>query len=113
MNKYGNLINNILDDSKDQVPIVGMGATLLMWSDRVPYVITEVLSDCRVAAARVGYTIEDYYVGYGEADLSKIMGEPEIFILRKNGRWVKKGQDLKQGQTLKIGVATIYRDPHF
>jgi hypothetical protein len=39
---YGSLINNLYDNSKTTAPEVGMGATILMWSDRHAATITEI-----------------------------------------------------------------------
>jgi hypothetical protein len=40
--RTGNLISNIMLDSEPKVPAVGMGITVLMWTDRMPGTIISV-----------------------------------------------------------------------
>jgi hypothetical protein len=40
--RHGSLVNHLMDRSLSPVPVVGMGATELMWSDRHPYTIIAV-----------------------------------------------------------------------
>lgn len=37
----------------------------------------------------------------------------EVYTLRKNGRWVRRGSSLRGGNTLSQGRRDYYRDPHF
>jgi hypothetical protein len=40
-------------------------------------------------------------------------GETIVFTLRKNGRWVKKGQSMRNGTSLSIGHRSEYYDYSF
>lgn len=40
--RYGSGINHFLSQDPSFKPTVGMGATLLMWSDRVAYTVVEI-----------------------------------------------------------------------
>lgn len=42
MKMYGSVVNRMAERTLQPVPVVGMGATMQLWSDRVPYTVVEV-----------------------------------------------------------------------
>ena len=40
-------------------------------------------------------------------------GTGATYSLRRNGRWVRQGQDMKTGQRVSLGDARYHQDPHF
>lgn len=107
----GSLINHIMSGSAMPTPEVGMGATILSWSDRHAATITEVSK----SGKRIG-VVEDIATrtdnnGMSDSqsyDYSPGNGGPRYFTLRKNGAWVAEGESMK-GQRILIGT----RDSHF
>lgn len=114
----GSLINLISSGSKMPAPVVGMGATILMWTDRVATTIVAVRTtkDGRPKEVDVvpdiatplfeGMTDSQSYE-YAPGD-----GAPEIFTLRRNGAWVRKGASIS-GTRLAIGRRDHYYDFSF
>jgi len=112
----GSLTNYLLSGTKGQpTPEVGMGATLLGWTDRHAYTIVE------VAARRIGaqrdnaIRIDDN--GMSESQDYRYEPQPtarvEHFTLRKNGAWVKEGESMRGGARLRIGDRREYYDFSF
>lgn len=101
-------------------PEVGMGATYLCGSDRYAGTIIEVMTnkqgqingfvwqqDKAVRADKNGYSEDQTYHYEPNPDAAK-----QIITLRKNGRWVEKGQDQKSF-AYAVGVKRQYSDPCF
>ena len=101
-------------------PAVGMGVTMLYWTDRYAATIVEVSRGGKKVAvqkdkstylpkngrSRYETEMQDYtYEANPHAPV-------EYFTLRKNGRWVRLGSDMK-GTSLMLDVRDEYRDPHF
>lgn len=96
-------------------PQVGLGGTVLMYSDTYPVTIVrvqprEIVVQEDKATPIPGRTwplkADDYtYESDPKARL-------EIFTLRKNGRWVKAGQSMN-GERLMVGPRKKYLDPSF
>ena len=115
----GSLIN-LLTASKTRgqpTPEPGMGATLLMWSDRHAYTIDTVsASGKRLTARRDNATRTD---DGGMTDSGQTYdfsynpdAAPETFSLRVNGRWIRSGEGLN-GTVLRIGERYKYHDFSF
>jgi len=121
----GSLINAIGRQTKDIVePKVGVGCTVLMWSDRHPATIVEVSPSKRSV-----WVVENRYrnvPGHCNAftEDQKYIIDPlppekmdrkyaEEYTLRKIGKYVAKGSPYLGGSVLLIGVQEVYRDPHF
>ena len=98
-------------------PKVGMGATLVVGSDRYPYTIIIVSENKKtIWATPDGYKPTSRHDYYGTQDYiytTVINATAEEFTLRKNGRWVKKGESLHTGLGLHIGERRAYQDPSF
>lgn len=116
MKIYGNIINRVKENIKSLTAEVGMGATMMLWSDRVPYTIHKV-DDKKLWASMDNAKMvkgnaqseKQHYV-YSNLNQDK----PErwiLFTLRKDGRW-HQGTTL-QGSILLIGRRERYDDPSF
>lgn len=93
-------------------PTVGMGATMLMHSDRHAYTIVEVVSDKEVVVQQDNAVRTDKN-GLSESQTYEYspnpQGEKHTVTLRKHGGWVTK----KGHQRWHIGERREYRDPSF
>lgn len=86
-----------------------LGATLAVGSDSYPYTVIEMGERTLLARAddyKFNPATQDY--DYFENDSR----EPEVFTLRKNKRWYKKGDTMK-GCFLYVGRRRAYFDPSF
>lgn len=113
---FGNLTNRVMEGSKQPVPEVGMGATECMWSDRHAYTIIAVYGkgdkvttitvqrDKAVRTDKNGMSDSQSYTYTPDPD-----GETKTVTLRKNGKWITKGEPLKNGTGWLIG----HRDEHY
>jgi hypothetical protein len=108
---YGSLVNAIRNQTRSLKPEVGMGVTELMYSDRHPYTVVEILSDKRIVVQvddskridRNGFSEEQKYEYTRRPDSERI----ELF-LNKWGRWKRRGDS--QGSTFLIGKREEYYD---
>lgn len=112
----------------------GMGATMFVGSDRYAMVVTSVLSPKRITVSHVmdghmnefktnenGIMIlpEDCLEVYASHDVKDKWGQyisyyhPIEYTLRKNGRWMRKGDGMWGTSSIHIGHAENYRDPSF
>ncbi len=110
---YGSLTNRLMTDSLQKVPVVGMGATVLMHSDRKAVTIVSVsengksLEITRDNAKRIdnnGMCETQEYEYTQRPD-----GQRTTYTKRKNGSWVRKGEPM-HGQGLLIGERDEYYD---
>ncbi len=103
-------------------PEVGMGATIIYWSDREPATITEVSKDFKKVwivqddAKRTDSNgaSEDQRYEYTSKPRFTEEGEDTaiLYTLRKNGRYVRKG-DTMNGNSILIGRRRKYHDYSF
>jgi len=108
MRVYGNLINRILEDSVSPTLIeVGMGATIHLWSDRIPATVTKVSPS--------GKTIEitedrvtEWKDHYGMSFAPNPHGHVYTVRLGKRG-W----RALRTREGVTLGARAAYRDPSF
>ena len=98
-------------------------ATINGWSDCYPATIikrtatTITLQRDRTANLSSTETIESgraFAQGHGDLTaFTRDYDAPlEIYSLRKNGRWIKRGESLR-GRALTLGHRRYYRDPSF
>jgi hypothetical protein len=112
----GSLINNIWGDSQQPTPEVGMGATVLMWTDRTACTIVEVVNDKTIVVTADKATRTD---DWGMSDAQSYLYETQpdghrvTYTLRKNGAWIAQGQSMKNGNRLAIGIRNTYYDYSF
>lgn len=111
---YGSVTNRFEERQNFPMPVVGMGATELMWSDRHAYTIVRVFSPTKIwvqqdKAIVVKGSIHDGSAVYVfEEDPSR----PEKLVtFRKDGKW-HEGGTIK-GTPFAIGYRDEYYDPTF
>jgi phage gp46-like protein len=96
-------------------PTVGEGATISLWADSHPQTIIEVSSDLKTVtvqqdSAKVDPNAKPYANKWiVEKDPQ---GQVQVFTLRKNGRYVRKGESLN-GQALSLGGRHKYYSYEF
>jgi L-2-hydroxyglutarate oxidase LhgO len=113
----GSLTNYLMSGTKGQpVPAVGMGATLLGWTDRHPATIVAVGPNARWVDAQ-----DDDYKridknGMSESQEYEFSPNPKApivrYSLRKDGGYVRVG-DSMSGARLRIGDRDCYYDFSF
>lgn len=110
------VINSLLSKS-GVTPVVGMGATVLMLSDRNPATIVEVSKNLRkVTVQDDHHAVVSGSVMDGSAEYTfspNPNASREVYTLRKNGRYVREGESMKNGTGLRIGERDRYYDPCF
>ena len=108
---YGSMVNAIGNQTKSLKPEVGMGVTELMYSDRHPYTVVEVISEKRikVTADDVKRLDKNGCSEIQEYEYIPNLNAPRIeLFLNKWGRWKRKGD--AEGSTFLIGRREEYYD---
>jgi len=109
--RHGSLQNAIADQTRSLKPTVGIGVTEIMFSDRHPYTLIEVISPKRIKVQADTATRADDN-GYSESQEYNYAPNPNgeiiTLFLNKWGRWKQAGQ--AQGSTFLIGVREEYYD---
>jgi len=113
----GSFFNLLMSGSNGQpVPEVGMGATILGWTDRKACTIVEVSASKR--SIKVQRDIATRTDDHGASDSQSYNyerdpeGEVREFTLRKNGAYVEKGASMR-GYRLRLGARNEYFDFSF
>lgn len=94
-------------------PVVGMGATILMYTDRHPATVVEVVNVRKIIIQEDKATRIDEN---GMSDSQTYTYEPDAtsprrtFTLRKNGYWIEEGDNMKNGQHIALGHRRKYYD---
>jgi hypothetical protein len=112
---HGSLTNAMYDQTRSNIPEVGMGVTQIMWSDLHPYTIIKILTSKRIMiqedqAKRIdgnGY----YSESQGYEYTPNPGGETKTLFLNKHGKWKERGH--ARGSTFLVGIRKEYRDPTF
>lgn len=107
------LINHLYSGSISPIPTVGMGATILSWTDRHAATIVEVVSHRKIAI--IEDNAEAKHKGMTDSqewELTPGTGGKQYFTLRVNGTWVREGESIK-GQRLGVGYKSHYYDYSF
>lgn len=96
-------------------PVVGMGATIVMWSDRAPATVVEV-NGKKVKVQHDNWQRIDNN-GMSDAQEYTYSPNPQAgyieFSKRSNGAWVAVGQPVKGGIRLVLGERRRYYDHSF
>ena len=123
MTQYGSMINMLSDGVAKFDPEVGMGATVLMWSDRSPATIVRVdrfksgPSKGEVSAVWITGDTATRIDKNGMSDAQKYSYETNWdgfkakYTKRKDGRFRRVGEE--SGATLRIGSREKYYDYSF
>jgi hypothetical protein len=114
----GSFFNHLYGDrTKGHAPEIGMGATILGWTDRSACTIIEVSKSGKLI--RVQKDIATRTDGLGMTDAQQYTYEADpngytrTFTLRKNGAWVGKGETMKGGTKCLVGARMEYYDYSF
>lgn len=113
MRVFGNLSNRIQESPSSITPEVGMGCTILMYSDRHAATIVEVKSPRLIVIQRDTATRKDKN-GMSESQEWEFTPNPsaerEEVSLRKNGRWMLANGRMSNGTVVRIGERDEYYD---
>ena len=91
MKLYGSFQNRLMEGAQEIVPEIGMGATELMWSDRYPYTVVEIVSKNRIKVQEDIYTMQSN----GDYEFkSNLDGVIKTLIKTSHGWKVLKGQHI-------------------
>lgn len=114
---YGSLINAISGSNPDLIPEVGMGATILYWTDRRAATVIAVSASGREITVQYDTAIRTDDNGMSDSQSYRYEPNPagatRVFTKRKNGQWIAKGEPLKGGQRLGLGYRREYYDFSF
>lgn len=113
---FGSAMNQIHANSTNPEPAVGMGATVLHWSDRDAGTIIEVAKNGKTIVVQLDHTARTDTNGMSDCQDYEYErdenGRKYTFTLRRNGRWVRKGEDM-HGVACGIGYRKHYYDYSF
>lgn len=93
-----------------------MGATYGINSDCYPYTIVEVKSPKTIVvqADLATATADSEYFGEQKHTFERNpYSMKQVYTLRKNGKWQRKGQPMNNYSGLSVGNRRYYQDPHF
>lgn len=115
MRVFGSLNNRIME-GKYPTPKVGDGATILMFTDRAPATVVEVISATKVVIQYDDFERTDKN-GMSESQEYKYspnqFGTKMTVTLRKNGRWIVEGEAMRNGTAVAFGIREKYYDFSF
>lgn len=100
-----------------QTPVVGMGVTRCVGSDRYPFTVIIVVNSRKIVVLGDSYRRIDNN-GLSEQQeyeyTPNSYGDEYTLTLRKNGQWVVEGEDMKKASCRwYIGERVAYKDPSF
>ena len=111
------LSNLILGNARQPAPAVGMGCTILHWTDRNAATIVKVENGGRTLYVQRDRAIRTDTNGMSECQEYRYLGNPDgaitVFTRRKGGEYVEKGQPFGTGYRLAIGTRREYHDFSF
>lgn len=115
--KTASLYNALYDDARPPTPVVGMGATILMWTDRHAATILAIGPNARWLTVQEDRAIRTDGNGMSDAQTYRYERNPDApiwrFTLRKDGRYRRTGDSSTSGLSLLIGVRRTYHDFSF
>lgn len=112
----GSFVNHVSGNSQQPTPEVGMGATILCWTDRQAATVVE-LPTPKSIVVQYDHAKRADSNGMSDAQIYDYTPNPNghkvTFTQRKNGAWVRKGETLKSGQRVALGYRAQYHDFSF
>ena len=97
-NWYGSITNRLQAMSKSEKPVVGMGVTELLWSDRYPFEVIEVTDDTHILIRALRAIRTDDNGPFTECQEyryeTRLDGEVKPLVFR-NGKWRECEWDIK------------------
>lgn len=113
----GSLINLLYSNSRNPAPVVGMGATILMWTDRHACTVVAVSKDGKTVTVQEDKATRTDNLGMSDCQSYTFEPNPaagkQVFTLRRNGRYVRQGSGMKSGEGLRLGTRDHYYDFSF
>ena len=113
----GSLVNHLMSGSAGAVPEVGMGCTILLWTDRRPATIVEVNKEKTRIVIQEDDAKRIDKNGMSEVQEWEYTSNPnaykDTYTLRKDGSYVRLGSTLKDGTRILIGHREKYHDFSF
>lgn len=110
--RAGSFVNQVMEQSRQAVPVVGMGATELCFTDRHAYTIVEVMTPRYIVVQQDTATRLDKN-GMSEAQDYTFTPDPNgkrvAITLRKHNGWVERGGRAR----FAIGERSEYHDYSF
>lgn len=113
MRVFGNLMNRIEEQVAPMVPEIGMGATILMFSDQYPATVVQIVSPKKIAIQEDTATRVDKNGPSEEQEWSfmpNLKAPVKYVTLRKTGVWMLEGTSLRGGTVVRIGRRNKYYD---
>jgi hypothetical protein len=108
---YGSMVNAIGNQTRSLKPEIGMGVTELMYSDRHPYTVVEILSEKKIKV-KADDAVRTDHNGFSEDQeytyRSNANNPPITLRLNKHGRWKESGHP--DGSTFLVGRREEYYD---
>ena len=96
---------------------VGQHGTFHCGSDRYPIEVVKVVNTKKVVVRSLAYeTIRGQGLTETPGEyrfFSDPNGGTQVVSLRKNGRWVRQGDPMRNGMGFSFRGASLYRDPSF
>lgn len=113
---YGSVQNRIEEQMRTIKPEVGMGATMMGYTDRTPYEIIEVKDERHITVRALNYKRIDTN-GMSESQEYEYTSDENNatsrLFLTKQGQWRERYNDRSLGRTFVIGYAEKYHDFSF
>lgn len=109
-------------------PVIGVGGYIAMYSDREPVTIVDVINDKTIVVRHDTATLKpewkmEYAVGGFACHVINNGGEwfieqnpngrTEVFTLRKNGHWIRRGESTNTGTRVVLGKRLKFYDYNF
>lgn len=113
---YGNLTNRVAEMCKQPKPVVGMGVTEMMWSDRYPFEVIEVIDDRHILVRELDAKRIDSN-GMSESQKYEYISNEENNVIKlfltKQGKWREQTGRKLGCNTFVVGYAEKYYDYSF
>ena len=112
MTSTGSFFNNLYQDTQSNEPVVGMGATIVYWTDRAACTVARVVAPKTIEISPDKATRMDDH-GMSDAQSYEYETDPDAgtykVTLRKDGRWKISGSQT----VVLLGVRRHYHDYSF
>ena len=108
MAQYGNLLHQIVSTKSEKTPVVGMGVTVLLWSDRHAGTITRVSPSAKTFWFRDDKATRTDNLGMTDSG-QKYSYEPNPNAPEQKAILTKKGWKVVKGTKILLDV----RDEHY
>lgn len=110
-----NAMSMMMEQSKQPTPVVGMGCTILMYTDRHAATIIEV-ANLKTVVIQADIAKRTDKNGMSDYQFYEYTSDPNAhkrtFTLRKNGRWCEKGEPMSMSG-IALGHRSTYHDYSF